>query len=122
MVADAISYANLIPYIVGLIITGIIVYISTSLVLRSWQQSAGSVFLVTLIGYIIYLIINTLISNTSRDVLLFKTGIEFIAWLYLVKKIYGDKFVDWFQAFLVAFFTTLFMFFPSIFLPMFFRI
>jgi hypothetical protein len=121
MVADAIPYANLIPYIVGLIITGIIVYISTSVTLRRWQQSTGSAFLVTLIGYIIYLIINTLISSTSRDALLIKTGIAFIVWLYLVKKIYGDI-VDWFQAFFAAFLITLFMFFASLFLPIFFRI
>jgi len=118
MVADAIPYSN---YIIGLIITGVIVYMSTSLVLRRWQQSAGSAFLVTLIGYIVYIVINTFISNTSSDVLLFKTGIEFIAWLYFVKKIYGDN-VDWFQAFFVAFFTTILMFLPSVFLPMFFRI
>ncbi len=118
MVADAIPYSN---YIIGLIITGFIVYVSTSFVLRGWQQSVGSAFLVTLIGYIVYIVINTFISNTSRDVLLIKTGITFIVWLYLVKKIYGDI-VDWFQAFFVAFLITLFMFFASLFLPMFFRI
>jgi hypothetical protein len=120
MVADVIPYANLIPYIVGLIITGIIVYISTSIPLRSWQRSAGSTFLVTFMGYIVYIVINTLISSTSSNALLIKTGIAFIVWLYLVKKCYYD--VDGFQAFFVAFFITLFMFLPSIFLPMFFRI
>ncbi|MFZ8806784.1 MAG: hypothetical protein ACO2PN_01595 [Pyrobaculum sp.] len=126
MVAEAIPYSN---YIIGLIITGFIVYVSTSLVLRGWQQSVGSAFLVTFMGYIVYIvintfvsnIINTFISNTSRDALLIKTGIEFIAWLYLVKKIYGDI-IDWFQAFFVAFLITLFMFFASLFLPMYFRI
>jgi len=121
MVADAIPYANLIPYIVGLIITGIIVYISTSVALRSWQQSTGSVFLVTLIGYIVYIVINTFISNTSRDVFLIKAGIAFIAWLYLVKKIYGDI-VDWVEAFFAAFFITIFISGASLILPMFFRI
>jgi hypothetical protein len=119
MVADAIPYSN---YIIGLIITGFIVYMSTSFVLRGWQQSIGSAFLVTLLGYIFYIVINTFISNTSSDALLIKTGIAFIAWLYLVKKMYGDKYVDWFQAFFVAFLITLFMFFASLFLPMFFRI
>jgi hypothetical protein len=117
MVADVISYSN---YIIGLIITGLIVYVSTIIVLRGWQRSAGSTFLVTFMGYIVYIVINTFISNTSRDALLIKTGIAFIVWLYLVKKCYYD--VDGFQAFLVAFFITLFMFLPSIFLPMFFRI
>jgi len=118
MVADVISYSN---YIIGLIITGLIVYVSTIIVLRGWQRSAGSTFLVTFMGYIVYIVINTFISNTSRDALLIKTGIAFIVWLYLVKKCYGDI-IDWFQAFLVAFFITLFMFLASLFLPMFFRI
>jgi hypothetical protein len=125
MVAEAIPYSN---YIIGLIITGFIVYMSTSFVLRGWQQSVGSAFLVTFMGYIVYIVINTFISNiitifisNTSDALLIETGIEFIAWLYLVKKIYGDI-VDWFQAFFVAFFITLFMFFASLFLPMFFRI
>jgi hypothetical protein len=121
MVTDAIPYANLIPYIVGLIITGIIVYISTSVALRSWQQSAGSGFLVTLIGYIIYLIINTLISSTSSNALLIKAGIAFIVWLYLVKKIYGDI-ISWEQAFAIAIFITIFISAASFILPMFFRI
>jgi cell shape-determining protein MreD len=117
MVADAIPYSN---FIMGLIITGVIVYMSTIFVLRRWQQSIGSAFLVTLMGYIVYIVINTFISNTSRDALLFKTGIEFIAWLYLVKKCYCN--VDWFDSFLVALFATILMFLPSAFLPMFFRI
>jgi len=111
---------NLIPYIVGLIITGIIVYISTSVTLRSWQRSIGSAFLVTFVGYIVYIVINTFISsNTSRDVLI-KTGIAFIVWLYLVKKCYYN--VDWVEAFFAAIFITIFMFLPIIFLPMFFSI
>jgi hypothetical protein len=115
MVADAIFHSN---FIMGLIITGFIVYMSTIFVLRNWQQSIGSAFLVTFMGYIVHIVINTFISNTSRDALLIKAGIEFIAWLYLVKKCYC--YVDWFQAFFVAFLITLFMFFASLFLPMFF--
>ncbi len=125
MVAEAIPYSN---YIIGLIITGFIVYVSTSFVLRGWQQSVGSAFLVTFTGYIVYIVINTLISNiintfisNTSDALLIETGIEFIAWLYLVKKIYGDN-ISWEQAFAAAFLITLFMFFASLFLPMFFRI
>jgi hypothetical protein len=118
MVAEAIPYSN---YIIGLIITGFIVYVSTSFILRSWQQSVGSAFLVTFMGYIVYIVINTFISNTSRDALLIKTGIAFIAWLYLVKKLYGDI-ISWGEAFAVAFLITLFMFFASLILPMFFRI
>ena len=121
VLADAIPYANLIPYIIGLIITGIIVYISTSISLRSWQQSTGSGILVTLIGYIIYLIINTLISSTSGNALLIKAGIAFIVWLFLVKKIYGDI-ISWEQAFAIAFFITIFISAASFILPMFFRI
>jgi hypothetical protein len=129
MVADAIPYFN---YIIGLIITGFIVYVSTSFVLRRWQQSAGSAFLLTLIGYIVYIvintyrdivyiIINTFIRDAGSNALLIETGIKFIAWLYLVKKIYGDI-VDWFQAFFVALFITIFISVASFILPMFFRI
>jgi len=125
MVADAIPYSDYIiaysNYIIGLIITGVIVHVSTSLVLRSWQQRASLEFLVTLIGYIVYIVINTFISNTSRDVFLIKAGIAFIAWLYLVKKIYGDD-ISWEQAFAIALFITLFISGASLILPVFFRI
>jgi hypothetical protein len=91
-----------------------------SVTLRSWQRSIGSAFLVTFVGYIVYIVINTFISsNTSRDVLI-KTGIAFIVWLYLVKKCYYN--VDWVEAFFAAIFITIFMFLPIIFLPMFFSI
>jgi hypothetical protein len=122
MMADAIPYFNYIfNYIIGLIITGFIVYVSTSFVLRRWQQSAGSAFLLTLIGYIVYIVINTFIRDAGSNALLIETGIKFIAWLYLVKKIYGDI-VDWFQAFFVALFITIFISVASFILPMFFRI
>jgi hypothetical protein len=95
--------------------------VSTSLVLRRWQQSAGSAFLLTLIGYIVYIVINTFIRYAGSNALLIETGIKFIAWLYLVKKIYGDI-VDWIQAFIVALFITIFISAASFILPMFFRI
>jgi hypothetical protein len=125
MVADAIPYFDYIiaysNYIIGLIITGIIVYISTRIALQSWKRRASLNFLVTLIGYIVYIVINTFISNTSRDVILIKAGIAGIAWLYLVKKIYGDD-ISWGEAFAIAAFNTIFISVASLVLPMFFRI
>ncbi|MGC8543464.1 MAG: hypothetical protein ACP5NQ_05950 [Vulcanisaeta sp.] len=97
--------SSIIYFIVGLIVTTVIIYIAAYLM---DERGLGKAFLAALIGFIVYFVFHELISGIIGAIL------GFIVWLFVLKGIYG---VGWFRAFIIALIVAFLIWLAGLFLP-----
>jgi MFS family permease len=100
-----IPLIDVLYFIVGLIVTTIIIYIAAYLM---DERGIGKAFLAALIGYVVYYVFHVFISGLIGAI------IGFIVWLVALRAIYG---FGWFRAFIMAIITAILIFIVGLFLP-----